>query len=102
MILGECKWSKNKVGIDIFYALKEKAKIIRWNNEKREEEYILFSKSGFEKKFDQVEDEVKLIDIEDLKKDGSHSLVTNSLPSLIKNTTIIRLTTGSNCHRPHR
>ncbi|MFP4608693.1 MAG: DUF234 domain-containing protein, partial [Candidatus Aenigmatarchaeota archaeon] len=68
MILGECKWSKNKVGIDLFYDLKRKSEKVRWNNEDREEEYILFSKSGFEKKFDQINEEVKLIDIEDLKK----------------------------------
>ncbi|MFW6144858.1 MAG: DUF234 domain-containing protein, partial [Candidatus Natronoplasma sp.] len=63
MILGECKWSKNKAGIDLFYDLKQKSEKVRWNNGKREEEYILFSKSGFEKKFDQINEGVNLIDI---------------------------------------
>ena len=68
MILGECKWSKNKVGVDVFYDLKQKSEKVRWGGKKREEEYTLFSKSGFEEELHQMDEEVKLIDIEDLKQ----------------------------------
>jgi AAA+ ATPase superfamily predicted ATPase len=44
---GECKWSVNKVGIDIFRSLKEKAAQVEWRNEKRHDQFILFSRSGF-------------------------------------------------------
>ncbi|MFH0995046.1 MAG: DUF234 domain-containing protein [Pseudomonadota bacterium] len=44
---GECKWSVNKVGIDIFRSLKEKAAQVEWRNEKRLDKFILFSRSGF-------------------------------------------------------
>jgi len=66
--LSECKWSKNKVGLDVFYDLKQKSEKVRWGGKKREDEYILFSKSGFEKELNQMDEQVKLIDIEDLKQ----------------------------------
>ena len=44
---GECKWSVNKVGIDIFRSLKEKAAQVEWRNENRHDKFILFSRSGF-------------------------------------------------------
>ena len=47
MILGECKYTEAKVGIDVFYQLVEKGKVIPWNRDVRRQYYILFSKSGF-------------------------------------------------------
>ncbi|OQY42493.1 MAG: ATPase [Fusobacteriia bacterium 4572_74] len=47
IIFGECKWSKKHVGLSVLFALKEKAKKIKWKNTSREEYFILFSKSGF-------------------------------------------------------
>jgi hypothetical protein len=44
---GECKWSVNKVGIDVYRSVKEKAAQVEWRNDKRHEKYILFSRSGF-------------------------------------------------------
>jgi AAA+ ATPase superfamily predicted ATPase len=44
---GECKWSVNKVGIDIFRSLKEKATQVEWRKQNRRDKYILFSRSGF-------------------------------------------------------
>ena len=47
IIFGECKYSKKQVGLSILSELKEKSKKVIWNNDKREEYFILFSKSGF-------------------------------------------------------
>ena len=47
IVFGECKYSKKQVGLNILNELKEKSKKVIWNNDKREEYYILFSKSGF-------------------------------------------------------
>ncbi|MEF8836201.1 MAG: ATP-binding protein [Candidatus Thermoplasmatota archaeon] len=68
ILLAECKWSKNKVGLELFYDLKQKSEKVRWNSRKREEDYILFSKSGFERKVHQLDEEVKLFNLEDMKK----------------------------------
>ncbi len=69
IIFGECKWSENKVGIDVFYDLKQKGEKVSWGGKDREEEYILFAKSGFERKVHQMDDEVRLFDLEDLEKE---------------------------------
>lgn len=47
ILFGECKWSSKKVGLSVLIALKEKSKKVNWNNQNREEYYILFSKAGF-------------------------------------------------------
>lgn len=47
ILLSECKWTKNKVGLTLLNDLKNKSKKVRWKDEKREGKYILFSKSGF-------------------------------------------------------
>ena len=47
IVFGECKYSKKLIGLNILNELKEKSKKVIWNNAKREEYYILFSKSGF-------------------------------------------------------
>ncbi|RJO61287.1 hypothetical protein C4544_03285 [candidate division WS5 bacterium] len=44
---GECKWSNKKVGEDIYRELVRKSRLVDWQNEKRNNRYILFSKSGF-------------------------------------------------------
>lgn len=44
---GECKWSINPVGEDIFRDLLRKATLVTWGSEQRRERFILFSKSGF-------------------------------------------------------
>ncbi len=44
-MLGECKYSNKKVGIDILEALKNKTKYI--NSSLPISKYLLFSKSGF-------------------------------------------------------
>ncbi|MGM0510113.1 MAG: ATP-binding protein, partial [Thermoplasmatota archaeon] len=42
IIFGECKWSKNKVGVGVFYDLKEKAGKVRGGGKDRNERFILF------------------------------------------------------------
>lgn len=44
---GECKWSINLVGEDIYRDLQRKTKLVVWGRETRQERFILFSKSGF-------------------------------------------------------
>ncbi|MFW6375713.1 MAG: DUF234 domain-containing protein, partial [Thermoplasmatota archaeon] len=57
IILSECKWTKNRIGFTLLNDLKEKADKVRWNNEDRKENYILFSKSGFTKDLKKYEGE---------------------------------------------
>jgi len=47
---GECKWSNKKVGEDIYRELVRKSELVDRQNEKRNNRYILFSKSGFTQK----------------------------------------------------
>ncbi len=47
LILGECKYWKEPVGINIFADLEEKAKKVVWNKNNRKTWYILFSTGGF-------------------------------------------------------
>ncbi len=68
IVLGECKWSKNKVGVGVFYDLKEKAGKVRWGGKDRKERYILFSKSGFEDELRGVKEDVELVDMNRLEE----------------------------------
>lgn len=56
---GECKWSNKKIGEDIYRELVRKSGLVDWQKEKRNNRYILFSKSGFTPKM-----------IETARKDG--------------------------------
>ena len=47
LILGECKYWKEPVGINIFADLEEKAKKVAWNKNNRKTWYILFSTGGY-------------------------------------------------------
>jgi AAA+ ATPase superfamily predicted ATPase len=47
ILFGEVKWSNKPVGINIYAALKEKAKKVKWGNENRSQHFCLFSKNGF-------------------------------------------------------
>jgi len=71
ILFTECKWSKNKAGMDLLNDLKEKSKKVRWKNDDREERYALFSKSGFDDKLKEQAseyEEVHLYSLEDMKK----------------------------------
>jgi AAA+ ATPase superfamily predicted ATPase len=47
ILFGEVKWSNKPVGTNIYAALKEKAKNVKWGNENRAQHFCLFSKSGY-------------------------------------------------------
>lgn len=47
IIFGECKWSEKIVGVNVYNDLKKKSSFVQWNQEKRKEYFILFSKNGF-------------------------------------------------------
>ncbi len=61
---GECKWSINPVGEDIYRNLQRKARIVVWGKESRLERFILFSRSGFTDGMRTlaVQDDVLLVD----------------------------------------
>lgn len=47
ILFGEVKWTNKPVGVNIYYDLKRKSKLVDWNKDNRKEYYCLFSKSGF-------------------------------------------------------
>lgn len=47
ILFGECKWSAKQVGTNVYEDLKKKAGTVQWERGKRNEFFILFSKSGF-------------------------------------------------------
>lgn len=47
IIFCECKWSNKDIGTNILNNLIEKSKKVDWNNDKRKENFALFSKSGY-------------------------------------------------------
>ncbi len=47
LLLAECKWTDAPVGHDFVIALREKADRVRWGPDTRDEQFALFSKSGF-------------------------------------------------------
>ena len=61
IVFGESKYSKKQVGLSILKQLQEKAKNIKWNNNNREEYFILFSKSGFSEELEKLAQKEKNI-----------------------------------------
>jgi len=61
----ECKWQDNVDAKKILAELKEKAKFVQWNNEKRKEHYAVFAKSFREKI---KEPNVLLFDLKDFER----------------------------------
>jgi AAA+ ATPase superfamily predicted ATPase len=47
ILFAECKWTSEPVGPALVSQLREKAERVRWGPDTREEEFALFSKSGF-------------------------------------------------------
>lgn len=47
LLLAECKWTSEPVGHSLVSQLRDKAENVRWGSQTRDEEYALFSKSGF-------------------------------------------------------
>lgn len=47
IIFGECKYWEGRAGINVLTNLREKAKVVEWKKEKRNDHFIVFSMSGF-------------------------------------------------------
>ena len=54
LILGECKYWSEPVGINILTALEEKGKTVEWNRQSRNTFYVLFSSGGFTKELEEL------------------------------------------------
>src|SRR5659263_610187 len=44
---GECKWSNRKVGTEVYQDLRRKSELVEWHAGRRNERFVLFSRSGF-------------------------------------------------------
>lgn len=58
ILFGECKWKDNVSGKKLLKKLKTKAKGVEWNNEKRQEEYLLVAKT-----FTDIPTEANILDL---------------------------------------
>ena len=47
MVFGECKYSKQKKGLEVLRSLQEKSRSVAWKKDTRNEYYVIYSKSGF-------------------------------------------------------
>jgi hypothetical protein len=47
ILFGECKYSVNPKGIEVLRSLQTKAGAVTWNRDSRNEQYVLFSRSGY-------------------------------------------------------
>ncbi len=70
ILFGECKWTNNKVDVDLYYDLQRKSKLVQWHNGTRREHFILFSKTGFTMKMRKLarEKRILLIDLDAIEK----------------------------------
>lgn len=68
ILLAECKWTADPVGHTLVDGLRAKAENVRWGSASRDEQFALFSKSGF---VDGLEDDLDsnwaLFDTDDLR-----------------------------------
>ncbi|WP_254279291.1 ATP-binding protein [Haloarcula marina] len=64
ILLAECKWTSDPVGHALASQLREKAERVRWGPDTRDEEFALFSKSGFADGLkDELDDDWSLFDL---------------------------------------
>ncbi len=47
ILLGECKWTESKIGVDVYSELLRKSKLVEWNTNNRTEYFMLCAKNGF-------------------------------------------------------
>ena len=47
LILGECKYWQEPVGVNVLRNLESKTSVVKWNNDQRKVWYVLFSAAGF-------------------------------------------------------
>ncbi|MBN2110397.1 MAG: ATP-binding protein [Methanosarcinaceae archaeon] len=60
MLFCECKWQKQKVNADVYFALKERSSHVKWFPE-RKEHFALISRSGFTKKMHEIADQENVL-----------------------------------------
>lgn len=68
ILFGECKWSEQPLGIDVYASLKAKSKLVDWKAGNRTEFFILFSKKGFTNSLYELEKEEKNLKLVDFSK----------------------------------
>jgi hypothetical protein len=70
ILFAECKWQSKKVDIKVIERLREKSKLVDWNNDIRKEHFAVFSKSGFTKScLDHCKKEgIKTFDLKDMDR----------------------------------
>jgi len=70
ILLAECKWTNEPVSQSLVSQLHEKAERVRWGPDTRDEEFALFSKSGFvDGLAEDVGDNWSLFDLSELEAD---------------------------------
>lgn len=68
ILLGECKWTDVPVGRGLIDDLEAKAERVRWKIGNRDEEYIIFSRSGFDSEIvHELDERWHLYDLERLE-----------------------------------
>ena len=65
ILFGECKWSEDVDPKKQYHLLKKKSREVRWGDETRTEEFVLFAKT-FKTKFDA--EDLRCIDLEEFEK----------------------------------
>ncbi len=70
ILFGECKWQNKKIDVNTYKQLLEHKEYVNWNNEKRKEYFVLFSKSGFTDAMKRIaqRDNVMLYDLTDIER----------------------------------
>jgi len=63
ILFGECKWKDKVDAFKVLAELKEKTKLVQWNNTYRKEHYVIFAKS-FQEKI--KEKDLTLLDLRDI------------------------------------
>ncbi len=63
ILFAECKWKSNVNAKQVLKELKEKARFVEWNNEKRKEKYAIFAKN-----FKVKTDEAICVDLKEMEK----------------------------------
>jgi hypothetical protein len=71
VLLAECKWTTDPVGHALVSQLRSKAERVRWGPDTRDEEFALFSKSGFvDGLADDLGDTWSLFTLSDVERSG--------------------------------
>ncbi len=70
VLFAECKWQRGKVGADVATDLLRKAELVEWMPSNRNENYAIFSRSGFKVSCRKFCDEkgIRMFDLDDIQK----------------------------------